>query len=442
MTPDMPAVRQGYTPGWDDDWDALEDERPSWLSQPFSPLASALIFVCALAAVGLVYSITELLAHADWADGARVAGVTALALAIVTLIVTTMRVRAGQRTFSMVLLSGLMIAVLAASGIGGVVLTAPLRQAQARHFEQSGQWSDAIHEYALIGEKPPNAPNIARLYNTWGKQLLQQRQYAQAATQFSTVVEIYSRSGAITEQARGNLYMTYRAWITSGAANIHYADAISALSAYRQDTSCDAACQSAAASLEAQARYQYGVQLAGKSAYTDAIQQFETVQAQFKTSPYAFQAHAAAATAYYAEGQQQLATTCNDAVPTYQTLAKNYGDTPEGKKAKAALAAPQSVTGTLINIPSSHQPTVMYLSKSVDTGNYFFSDDYKAGINAHSGAFSFKGVAQGKYNLSTSRDLGTQIEYDYLRGADGSVYSIRVGPLCATQLGSVSLFGS
>src|SRR5258708_34078088 len=97
-----------------------------------------------------------------------------------------------------------------------------------------------------------------------------------------------------------------------------YADAISALTSHQTEPGCDAACQTATQALEAQARFQFGTQLAAKGDYSGAITQFETIQTKFATSEYAAQAHTPAAQAYFAHGQSHLAAAGSHALTDYQ----------------------------------------------------------------------------------------------------------------------------
>ncbi|HLJ80720.1 MAG TPA: outer membrane protein assembly factor BamD, partial [Ktedonobacterales bacterium] len=224
-------------------------------------------------------------------------------------------------------------------------------------------------------------------------------------------------------------------WVQANDPSVPYSDAIADFVAYRSNPQCDATCQTSARAVEAQARYLYGTQLLAKQQYSAAIQQLEVVQSQFSDSPYATQAHLAAAQAYLALGQQQLQSACADAVPTYQTLASKYSDTPEGAQAKAALAAPQNVTG---NISGFTDPTrTVYLSHSVNLGNFFFSQDYHSSVDSQ-GNFTFKNVKQGKYNLSAASYVsGNFIIYPYWSEGN-NLYSVQVGPLCPTDLGQLS----
>lgn len=415
-------------------WALPRAKPPSRLAQPFPLWLCVLLFIGAYVLLAFVYSAVEIVAHGDWSDGARAAGIAALIMAGVALVVLAARLISGRRAISTIALGLLLVAALAGAGTGGITFAAPLHGIEARSLEQSGQWSGAIREYQLAGDAAPNAPNIARVYDEWGEQRLTQRDFEQATVTFSTVITAYPKSSSSYDRAQQDLFKSYTAWLQSSPQTVPYADAIADFVAYRALPTCDATCQSGAQDAEAHARYLYGSQLAGKQRYNDAIKQFETVQVQFPTSAYASQAHSAAATAYYNLGQQQLSQTCADAIPTYQTLAKKYGDTPEGKKAKSALAAPQRVTGKMINYPSNPVPTIM-LSRSADPNNFSFSQEYTT-TPGSGGSFAFKNVAQGNYNIATLRNTSTQEEETWYQSSSGNLYTVHVGPLCPTDFGT------
>lgn len=413
----------------------LRPARYSRLERAFPFWLSLLLTVGALLVTAAVYVADVAVAHADWSNGARAAGITAFALAGATLLLLVVRLSLGRRATSTILLSLLLAVLLMCGGVGGLAFANPLHSYQAQSLERSGDWSGAIYEYGLTGESAPNAPDIARVYDEWGEQLLQQKSYKPAAMRFMTVITEYGQSGAAVGRAQTDLFNTYLAWVPTNDPTLPYSDAIATIVAYRSGPQCDAACQTNARAVEAQARYQYGSQLLAQHQYTAAIQQLEMVQTQFASSPYAKPAHLAAAQAYYALGQQQLQSACSDAIPTYQKLAKQYADTPEGARAKAALSAPQSVVG---NISGFTDPTrIVYLSRSVNPSAFYFSQDYRTSVDGQ-GNFTFRGVAQGKYNLSAASYVsGSYIIYPYW--SDGqNLYSVQVGPLCPTQIGRLT----
>jgi len=158
------------------------------------------------------------------------------------------------------------------------------------------------------------------------------------------------------------------------------------------------------------------------------------VTTAFASSIYAPQAHTAAAGAYLALGKLELAQVCTSALPTYQKLATSYADTSEGKQAKAALAAPQTVTGHIYQAPRNPAPTV-FLSKHINPNTLFASGEYHTSLNTKSGLFTFRNVAQGTYYLTTLRDAGSSIDFVWwvYKDTNKSV-TIQVGQLCPTEV--------
>lgn len=405
------------------------------LGRPFPlPLSLFLAFGCVVL-LALVAG-ARVLFGGDWAEAAAAAGVVALAVAVVTLLTALLRVAAGRRSLGFALLTLLLLVVLLGSGVAGLISSTPLHLAQAKALETSGQWSDAIREYNQAGQKGPNAPDIARLQNTWGEQLLKQDNYRGALTHFQTVLDDYQQSGSEVARARKNQFLAYATWMKSDAAHVPYAEAIAVFANYPSSPECDSACLATAAEVAPQAYYLYGMQLVQQKRYQLAITEFGKLATQYGSSPYAKQAHAPAATAYLAYGKQQIANqNCSGAVTTYQTLVANYKDTPEATTAQAALKAPQDVTGFITNAPSNPLPTV-HLSKRMNWNTFFFSNEYSTSIDPKTGAFTFKQVAQGKYYVTTSRRIPGAIDYVTWTDASNGFFSFTVTPLCTMQLGT------
>lgn len=412
---------------------------PSMLVRPFSLGLSACLFFGSLALVGFVTGAAISAAGADWSDGAKVAGFTALGLAVATLFVALLRILLGRRARSTYVLSALMLVVLLVTGIGSLNFSAPLHGIQAHALERDRQWSRAIHEYALGGQSAPNAPDIARVYDEWGEDQLTQKQYPGAVTHFNDVVTDYSKSGDAVTRAKKDLFAAYSGWLQSGATDVTYVDAINVLVSYASVPDCDTACQATAQDLEAQARYQYGTQLAAKADITNdtaAIEQFETIQTKYPKSPYASEAHTAAAQTYWALGQLQLDGQCLVAVTTYTTLTKQYGDTPEGKKAAADLNKGVDVSGVLEKMPTNPLPTLS-LSKHVDQASFYLSAEYTTTPDG-SGHFVFHRVAPGDYNIASVHPNGSVVDYIWWYHGSRQFYFVHVGPLCPVQVETLS----
>jgi hypothetical protein len=403
---------------------------PLWLTLG-APVALALT-------LALVYVVETTLLGGDWATGAMAVSFTAFALALVSLGLLIGRVALGRRSFGAVTLAGLLAVTLVGVGAGGVAQANPLRRAQARQAETTGHWQLAVDEYTQAGERPPNSTALAQVYTEWGEASLQHGDYAGATARLSTVTQDYARSGANVARARADLFKTYGLWIKSGAITLPFKQSLDFLAAYNADPACDGACKQSIVDLTGQAHYQYGEQLVKASQFKPAIVEFELIQSQYARSTFAAPAHTAAAAAYWTLDQQLLTQDCISAVPGYQTLATRYGDTSQGQQAKAALAAGQSVKGTLTGFPNNPAPT-LYLSKNINPAVNAYSHDYKATFDTASGAFSFGAVAQGSYYLTTYRKVSsTEEAFTYYKDTtSGKPYALTVGPLCATDLGNL-----
>jgi TolA-binding protein len=394
--------------------------------------------ILALLAAFLTRTLAQ---RGDWSDGAQAVALAATLLAGITLVVGIARALAGRRSGWTLFQTALLIILLQAFAVASYVGAPSLHAAQAQNAMRQGRWSEAVGEFALSGERPPNAPGIAGAYLGWGESLLAGKRYADAVEKFIPVITTYAGSGhALSSKAHDDLYQTYSQWIRADARTVNYGGvggALETFQTYLSDPACDSTCQTQLAATLALAHYQYGQQLMASHQYGDAITQFETVSAKYASSAYAGQAHAAAAQAYYAYGQQQITRqTCSDAVATYRALVSHYGDTPEAATAKSALAAPQPVRGMFSGLPANPAPMVA-LSSRVNVSGYVFSDDYTAKPEA-SGAFTFASVAQGEYNLSTKRDVNNAVSYTYYHDAKGNVYTVHVGPLCPVLLGTIA----
>lgn len=431
-----------YSPDFDDDFDD-DTEGPEWteahmLALPFPGWLTLGTPIALLVTLAAVFVVETTLLHGDWATGALAVSITAFALALVSVGLMIARIALGRRSFGAVLLAGLLIVVLIATGVGGVTQANPLRRAQARQAEAAGQWDLAVNEYTQAGESAPTSMNLARAYTEWGEALTRSGDYAGATSKLTTVIQRYPNSGALVDRARLDQFNVYSKWIKSGAITLPFKQSLDFLTSYNNDPACDAACKSDIVNLQGQAHYQYGEQLAKADQFKPAISQFELTQAQYGQSSFAGQAHTAAATTYWALGQQLMGQDCVSAVPVYQTLAAKYADTTQGKQAQAALSAPQSVKGVMTGAPNNPVPT-LYLSKNIDTNSNVYSHDFKATFDAASGAFTFANVAQGTYYLTTYRSISsTEESFTYYKDTNtGKPYALQVGPLCATELGSM-----
>ncbi|HEU5349878.1 MAG TPA: hypothetical protein VFU63_14815 [Ktedonobacterales bacterium] len=407
------------------------------LSKPFPFRLSLLIALGCIALLVAVFGLRVLALGGDWSEGVSAVGTVALLLAAVAALGILLRLAAGRRSLGFIMLSLVLLVALAGTGIGSLASSGPLHQAQAQAMETNGQWSTAIREYSLSGQQGPNAPDIARVYDKWGEQLLQQHDYKGALTRFQTVLDDYGDSDAAVARARNGQYLTYVAWMKTDAAHVLYRNAIIVFVNYASSASCTGECKATLAEVTPQAYYLYAMQLVGQKHYAQAIAEFTKLAAGYGSSNYAKQAHTKAAAAYFIYGQQQISNKdCSGAITSYKTLVANYKDTPEAAKAQTALNAPQNVRGSLIAAPTNPSPTV-HLSKSMNFRAFYFSDEYSTSIDPRTGGFTFKQVAQGTYYFSTSRPVGAgSIDYEawWADETHTRYFSFTVMPLCTTEL--------
>ncbi|HEU4783625.1 MAG TPA: hypothetical protein VFS83_09820 [Ktedonobacterales bacterium] len=405
------------------------------LGKPFPLSVSLLVVVGSIVLLALVFGVRVLLLGGDWADGAATVGTVALALAAVFGLIALLRAAVGRRSLTFALLTIVLVAGLAASGVVGLVGSTPLHLAQAQAMEKSGQWAVAIREYGLSGQNGPDAPDIARVQNAWGEQLLQRGDYQGALTHFQTVLDDYQESGDAVQRAQMGQFQAYAAWMKQDASSVPYRDAITAFANFGSSPDCDSACKATLADVTPEAYYLYGAQLLQQKRYQLAITEFTKLESQYASSSYASQGHAKAATAYLAYGQEQISgQQCSGAVSTYKTIVTSYKDTPEAKTAQNALNAPQDVTGFITNAPTNPLPTV-HLSKHMNFNTYYFSDEYSTSLNPTTGGYTFKLVAQGTYYISTSRPISGATEYEaWTDSATNAFYAITVAPLCPVQV--------
>lgn len=400
------------------------------VSRPAASIALGAVCATFAAAGGLALALSQ----GDWGSAAWAAGLASLSLGAICLIMVSVRsvnVRPSRR-----LAQATLAVMVAFAALGGIALGVanPVRLAQARALESNRDWPGALREYVLAGELGPSSADPARVYLEWGDDLAQRGQYSGAIDRYEQVLTRYPRANAADQRAVASLWPTYANWLAIPNDQLPFIAIIAKLRNYRQAPWCDAACYVAASLLEAQARFGYGAELMSAKLYPQAIRYFESVAATNAASPLIAPAHTAAATAYYALGQSQLhGPSCPTALPSYQTLAVTYKDTPEGKLASAALAAPVPVAGALVGYPNNPAPT-MYLSRHV-TGTLTsdFSDDYSAALDG-SGHFTFATVTPGRYNLSAAFGDGSGRFWQDTK--TNSPYAVVVAPLCAVNIGT------
>jgi tetratricopeptide (TPR) repeat protein len=426
-----------------------------FLRDPFPRKIAIYVALVPFGFLLLGFLIQTLIARGDWAQGSFAAGIDALLLGGAVVVGAVVRYQLGRRANKSLQLSGILAGVLVVTGVGGMIFAHTGHLLIAQSMERSGKYQSAVSEYQAYGEKAPNAPNVARAEVEWGEQLLGQKQYSAAATHLDAATSAYKKDQGLTDRANKDLFLAYSAWMEAGGTGMPYGTAAAHLAAYRTSNACDASCKPTVGTLEAQVRYLDAGQLASKGDPIGAAAEFDAVQAQFPNSQFAANAHTEGAKVYLAYGQAQLddgsacagsSSTQPDQVSKYQqllatfkTLSTNYSDTPEGQQAAQMLAAPQQVTGTVTNLPTTNPLAprpIAYLSKAIDESKAYFSDEFKTPIGKD-GTFTFSAVAQGDYNLHTERDLGNQMEFRIKKNAAGNPYAIHVGPLCGVSLGQI-----
>jgi hypothetical protein len=355
---------------------------PLWLA-----LAALLVMVVA-------FGVAVLPLHYDWVDGAQLASmavVVPLAGALVAGVALLIRRRAQ---LLMVTLTGALLLVLTLASVGAWVWQPAIHALQAHELEGVRQWVAALHEYELSGESAPNAPNQARVHIEWSEDLLGHRRYSDALLHLLQAQADATSDTKITAQAATDRYRVYHDWLSSDATDIPYVEVIGFLAEYQHSAACSATCQANTRILLARANF--------------------------------------------AEGKIQLAAgSCRLALTYYQRVAHDYADTPYGKQASTALAAPVDVTGTIENAPATILATAptMYLSSRVspmvlDKVEYY-SADYTTELQS-SGGFTFHDVRPGRYNLSIKLENG---DWTYWRYPDPyDPYTVTVQGLCPTNL--------
>lgn len=386
----------------------------------------------------------------DWATGATIAGMIALMCAILVLIAGGVRAALGllaetnPRRRSQVISTGLLVLLLFL--VGGVSLSqqGSLHAAQARYLEGQHSWSTAIQEYQDAGETAPASENLARTYNEWGEALSHQQQYASAISKFAIVLKRFAPLTSEVSRARSNTITTYLAWAAASSQRRQYANTTTEYNALLALSYCTTSCQTLARPKDATAYEQLAEQQLTAHQFASAVAAFNALTTRFASSSAAkaAQVHPDYAQALWGLGQQQLNTTCTKAVPTYQQLVNQFGDTSQGKQAATALQQPVPVKGHFTtSIPGSPANPTAFLVQNL-TGNiqqYQFPpllrDAPTTQVNSD-GSFTFSAVPQGTYELIWSND-GT-LHFFYAHNNSQVLYTAQVGPLCTYDFGAVN----
>lgn len=384
----------------------------------------------------------------DWATGAIIAAAVAILLAVLVLIAGGVRVALGlfaetnPRRLSQTVSTSLLVVLLFAFSAVGFTQQNSLHAMQARFLESHQNWPTAISEYKAAGETSPASGNLARVYNEWGEALSDQQQYADSVEKFSTVLRIYPKAAGQIARAKSGMVAAYFAWGKYDSQHQDYVDATAHYDALLALTYCDATCQTQGQTEDATAYYQLAGQQLNVQQYATAVNAFNALVTRFSKSPEAGKVHQDYAKALWGLGQQQLTSTCSDAVKTYQQLAKSFADTDQGKKASTALKQPVTVKGHFTTaIPGDPFMPSVALVQGLYVGIQQFqfpallTNAPTAPINSD-GTFTITKVQPGTYELVWSSD--GKLHYFFAYSGDQVLYTAKVGPLCTYDYGDIN----
>ncbi len=427
-----PKVRQPW-------YKALSKPMPIWA------LIGSIVLVALLL---IVLQLTG----SDWAAGATRVGIGAGILALVILLITLVRMILGIDAKSnptrliQLVSAGLAILMLALLCLIGLTQQSAIHSLQAHAWEAQLQWQSSINEYQLAGEGAPTSENIAQVYNQWGEQFSSQQHYIDALAKFNLVLTAYGSASTGVARAQSDTISAYLAWGQQASHTHDYSAAANHYDTLLQLSYCAATCQSQANALDATAYYNLAEgQLAAQN-YLDAVNNFQIVVSRFASSPEAQKLHADYAKALLGHGKQQLTATCSSAIPTYQQLSKQFGDTPEGKQATSALKANQPIKGRFMSaVPNDPALTPLAalmhgLHQNIPDSQFFqlLNTAITTQIQSN-GSFSFQPQPQGTYDFAwgTTRSNGSK-HFQFAYNKDGSsFYVANVGPLCPYDFGTI-----
>ena len=190
------APGQPFQPGWGAYPGGVPPKAPSKLINPLPRWA----FITSIIVVVLVLVALFFFTGSDWAAGAQTSGIVALVLGALLLLAFGVRAALGLllqtnvHRRSQVISSLILIVLLFVSGLIGLTQQLDIHNVQGHAFEGQKNWQSAINEYKLGGQGQPFSEDIARTYNEWGEQQLNQQQYSQALAQFATVIGNYDQT--------------------------------------------------------------------------------------------------------------------------------------------------------------------------------------------------------------------------------------------------------
>lgn len=424
--------------------------RQPWYKALPKPMPIWALIGCIVVVV-LVLVVLQLMGS-DWAAGAKQMGIAAGIIALGVLLVTVVRMLLGMDAKShptrliQLASAGLAFLLLSLLCLIGLTQQTAIHGLQAHAWEGQQQWQSSINEYQLAGEGAPTSENIARVYNVWGEQFTSQQRYVDALAKFNLVLTSYGSASVGVARAQSDTVTAYLAWGKQASQQHDYTAATNHFDTLLQLPYCTPACQSQANALDATAYYNLAESQLAAQQYLDAVNNFQTVVSRFASSPEAQKLHPDYAKALLGHGKQQLASVCSSAIPTYQQLSKQFGDTPEGRQATSALKANQPVKGRFSgSIPNDPGLTLVAalmhgLHQNIPDSQFFqmLSSAPTTQIQSN-GSFTFKPMPQGTYDLAwgTTRSNGSK-NFQFAYKPDGSSYYVaNVGPLCPYDFGTI-----
>ena len=409
-------------------------------------------FIVCIVAVILLLIVLQLTGK-DWAAGAMRVGIAAgivalvVALAAVVRIVLGMAAKSNPKRVFQLVGAGLAVLLLLSICLVGLTQQSTIHRLQARFLEGQQQWQSSIDQYQLAGEVAPTSENLAQVYNEWGEQFISQQNNPSAIAKFDVVLTNFGFASAGVARAKADTIKVYLVWGQQASQQHDYTSATSHYDMLLQLSYCTAACQSQANALDANAYYSLAESQLAAQNYTSASGNFQTVVTRFASSPEAQKLHGDYAKALFGQGKQQIDTaSCSSAIPIYQQLSSQFGDTPEGQQATGALKAPQPVTGHFTTpVPTNPALTPVaalmkgYYDKMTDVQFYTLLGVSPTAKIQRDGSFNFKPVKQGTYDLvwGTNNSNGDQL-YDSVFHSVSLAFVVKVGPLCSYDFGEVN----
>lgn len=399
--------------------------------------------------VGALLLLGLIFLNPDWATGAMIASVVAIILAILLGIGAGVRVALGmlketnpRRRAQVISMALLVILLLLFSGLG-LSQQNGLHLAQGRYLEGQQNWSMAISEYQAGGERSGASLDVARTYNEWGEARIRQQQFEGAVASFSAVIKNYQSVTAEFTRAKTEIVTAYLGWGDQASQRQDYAGATAHYNDLLSLVFCNGnSCMEQANARDASAYYHLAEQQLARQRYAQAVDAYRTLKVRFPKAPEVGQMHAHYAQALWGESQQQLNSSCSEALGNYRLLAALFADTNEGQQAASALRKPVPVKGRFTqSIPGVPYHPSAYLVQGLMAG---MQQSQFPPLLAHApvatiqsdGSFTFAFVPQGTYELVWSSD--NALHYYYAYNGKHVLYTAQVGPLCTFNYGDIN----